>query len=429
MKFVSSFCLALAALLLTAAVLAACGRQDDAQQTPNRSSPPADPAREAMRLATLRRVALANGFVRASELRIPVEQARREVGGLIFDSTIMSLNGDISCRDCHRDEFGSTDGLPNAFGAGAKGIGRERMHSGGEILPRNVLPFWGRGGKGFDTLFWDGRVRLDGARIISQFGDKPPSRDPLIVAAHLPSVEIREMVIDTPDIHERLVQEDVAGAHRLQAELARRFAGDRTIGPKLAAAYGVAPERLTFGEVVDALAAFIRDEFRIRPTKLERFVFDQGTISKDELAGGLLFYGRGRCSACHGGPYFSDLGFHAVAFPQAGFGKNGFGVDEGRYNATLDPKDRFLFRTPPLYNVSKTAPYSHSGSVVRLEDAIVAHFDPLRLVDTAKMSVRARADLYARMGPASREPLPSALSDEEVRQLVAFLRMLDFAQR
>ena len=155
-------------------------------------------------------------------------------------------------------------------------------------------------------------------------------------------------------------------------------------------------------------------------------MFDQGAIDRRELAGGVLFYGRGKCAECHSGPYFSDFGFHAVAFPQAGFGKNGFGIDEGRYNVTLDPADRFLFRTPPLYNVSKTGPYSHSGSVTRIEDAIVAHFDPLRLVDPAAMSMRERADLYARLGPASREPLPTALTDEEVRQLAAFLRMLDF---
>lgn len=79
-----------------------------------------------------------------------------------------------------------------------------------------------------------------------------------------------------------------------------------------------------------------------------------------------------------------------------------------------------------MFNVAKTAPYSHSGSIVRLEDAIVAHFDPLRLIDPQAMSVRERADLFARLGTASREPLPSALTDTEVRELAAFLRTLSF---
>lgn len=183
---------------------------------------------------------------------------------------------------------------------------------------------------------------------------------------------------------------------------------------------------MTFSEIADALSQFIRHEFRMRPTAFERFVFDGGPITDAQLAGGILFYGRGRCASCHTGPYFTDFAFHSVAFPQAGFGKNGFGIDEGRYNATLDPRDRFLFRTPPLHNVTRTAPYSHSGSVTSLDKAIIAHFDPLRLVDTKPMTVRERSDLYVRLGTASRETLPSALTDSEVRQLVAFLTMLEF---
>lgn len=411
-----------AMLLGAALLLAACeARPSDGSRAP------AEPATDTMRMAALRDAAIASGFVRAEALAIPVDPARREAGRLIFASTKMSLNQSISCRDCHLNEFGSTDGLPNAVGAGADGHGVARMaNSEGRILPRNVLPFWGRGSKGFTTFFWDGKVSVEDGKVVSQFGDRAPSSDPMVVAAHLPSVELREMIADTPTVRDTLVTEDVDAAQTVQDELARRFADDAEIGPRLAAAYRLPAGKLAFGHVADALAAFIRDEFRIRPTRLEAFVFDRGPISRTELAGGLLFYGRGRCSFCHSGPYFSDFDFHAVAFPQAGFGKNGFGIDEGRYNVTLDPADRFRFRTPPLYNLSSTGPYSHSGSVVRVEDAIIAHFDPLRLVDTKDMSVRERADLYSRLGPASREPLPSALTDAEVRSLVAFLRMLDF---
>ncbi|MBA4045691.1 MAG: methylamine utilization protein MauG [Erythrobacter sp.] len=379
-----------------------------------------------MRMEVLRRAALANGAARAADLIIPTQPARVEVGRLIFESPKMSLNGAISCRDCHLDEFGSTDGLPNAVGVGGEGKGLERLDSNGRILPRNVLPFWGRGGKGFDTFFWDGRVRKGPDGIVSQFGVKAPSTDPLVVAAHLPSVELREMVEDTPQIRDAYVAEDVSDANSIQRALAQRFADDETIGPRLLQTYGKAKSDVTFSEIADALSQFIRHEFRMRPTAFERFVFDGGPITDAQLAGGILFYGRGRCASCHTGPYFTDFAFHSVAFPQAGFGKNGFGIDEGRYNATLDPRDRFLFRTPPLHNVTRTAPYSHSGSVTSLDKAIIAHFDPLRLVDTKPMTVRERSDLYVRLGTASRETLPSALTDSEVRQLVAFLTMLEF---
>ena len=420
MKFSTSHIFALAVAALIASLAASCSEPEAQSQQAAASS-------DTMRMEALRRAALANGAARAADLIIPTQPARVEVGRLIFESPKMSLNGAISCRDCHLDEFGSTDGLPNAVGVGGEGKGPERLDSNGRILPRNVLPFWGRGGKGFDTFFWDGRVRKGPDGIVSQFGVEAPSTDPLVVAAHLPSVELREMVEDTPQIRDAYVAEDVSDANSIQRALAQRFADDETIGPQLLQTYGKAKSDVTFSEIADALSQFIRHEFRMRPTAFERFVFEGGPITDAQLAGGILFYGRGRCASCHTGPYFTDFAFHSVAFPQAGFGKNGFGIDEGRYNATLDPRDRFLFRTPPLHNVTRTAPYSHSGSITSLDKAIIAHFDPLRLVDTRSMTVRERSDLYVRLGTASRETLPSALTDSEVRQLVAFLAMLEFS--
>ncbi len=421
MRYVFKMVRTPAAVIILAALLSACGDQPTEAKIVSAKS-----GNDGMRLAVLRRAIIDNGFVRAAELEVPTDKGKHEVGKLIFSSSLMSINGSISCKDCHLEQFGSSDGLPNAVGVGGKGAGAERLSSGGRILPRNALPLWGRGGVGFDTFFWDGKVTVTNGRVVSQYGDHAPSQDPLVVAAHLPSVELREMVEDTPEVHAEMVSEDVSSAERIQAALAARFSADPKIGPGLAKSYGVKREELTFNQIGDALASFIRHEFRVRQTNLERFVFNDGSITQSELAGGILFYGRGKCVACHGGPYFSDLSFHAVAFPQLGFGKNGFGVDEGRYNVTLDPSDRFLFRTPPLYNVSKTAPYSHSGSVVSLEDAIISHFDPLRLTNPSKMTLTSRSNLFARLGPASREPLPSALTDQEVRELVSFLRMLDF---
>lgn len=410
----------LAIALATFALATSC---DSA--TPQRTSVSAK-SDDTMRMAVLREAALAAGFSRSDALAVPVSPRRAAVGRKIFDSPLMSINGNISCRDCHLNEFGSSDGLPNAVGVGGTGTGPERMGSPGRILPRNTLPFWGRGSKGFDTFFWDGKVSIEDGEVISQYGSLAPSDDPLIVAVHLPSVELLEMVADTPEVRKKLVSESVSPADTIQGTLVQRFLADPEIGPALIRAYGQQRSKIEFIHLADALASFIRDEFRIRPTRLENFIFSGGEITEDELAGGILFYGRGRCAECHNGPYFSDMSFHAVAFPQAGFGKNGFGVDEGRYNVTLDPRDRFKFRTPPLFNVDRTGPYSHSGSLTSLEDSIFAHFDPLRLYDTRSMDVRERSDLYARLGPAALEPLPAPLQDDEVKQLVAFLRMLSF---
>jgi cytochrome c peroxidase len=131
--------------------------------------------------------------------------------------------------------------------------------------------------------------------------------------------------------------------------------------------------------------------------KNSKFLQNKEEFSEAELKGARLFYGKGACSTCHYGPHFSDFKFHTVPFPQLGFGKNGFGVDFGRYNATFNPNDLYKFRTAPLYNVEKTAPYGHSGSVATIQEAIVAHYDPLSLVQIDKLSQFDRYEFSKRL--------------------------------
>ena len=173
--------------------------------------------------------------------------------------------------------------------------------------------------------------------------------------------------------------------------------------------------------------SFIRDKFRLKETRFHRFVFKGAPLTDKELRGAQLFYGKGRCSTCHSGPYLTDFEFHAVPFPQIGFGKNGFGVDYGRFNITHDPADLYKFRTPPLFNVEKTAPYGHSGSVATMREAVVFHFDPLRGIDPTRMRPLDRHEYFKRLATsAEARVLTGFLDDEEVDSLVVFLKTLTF---
>ena len=376
----------------------------------------------------LRQQIIANGFIPAKDLYVNKDEALIDVGKVIFKSKKLSLNGNIACQTCHLSKFGSADGIPVAAAVGGTGEGPERLLSGAKLLARNTLPFWGRGGPGFNTFFWDGKVDFADGKEISQFGSRPPSDDALVTAAHLPVVEIREMLNDDPFVREHM-QESVDGA----AQMYKAIAGNlRTFEPEashaLASNLKKPLEDLTYTDYARSIAAFIRSEFRIRETKLEGFVTRSEPLSVQEVRGGLIFYGRGRCVTCHYGPYFSDLKFHVVPFPQLGFGKNGFGVDYGRFNVTFDPKDLYKFRTPPLFNVEKTAPYGHSGSVATLQEAIVAHFDPLRLVNTSLMDPLARHEFYKRLALGSETATTVGfLTDTDVDDLVTFLKTLSFA--
>lgn len=383
-------------------------------------------AQSTLRDQTLRDAARSAGVKPLGEINPPVDPAQAAIGARLFESTLLSFNADTSCQTCHIDRFGSADGLPNAIGTGGRGEGAARFAQGGDIVPRNTLPFWGRGSRGFDTFFWDGKVRKTQHGVVSQFLDAPPSSDPLAVAVHLPFVEIRELVVRDARVTGEYQQEDVASANRIYAELIRRIRADAALGPPLARAFDVDVADLAFGHVADAIAAFIRDKFAVRRTAFHAFVYDGGRLSEPAVRGGLLFYGKGRCSSCHSGTLMSDLSFHVMPFPQAGFGRNGFGVDYGRYNVTRNPADLYAFRTPPLINVTRTAPYTHSGSVTDLETMIRLHVDPLSGYNGSTRTIaQRREDLARLLAWQGGAPPPEPLSDGEIRELVAFLKALE----
>lgn len=376
----------------------------------------------------LRNAALANGLLPAKQLFVDTDQHLAALGRTFFESKNLSLNGRIACRTCHLDAFRSGDGLPNAVGIFGAGEGPARAFSEGKIVPRNTLPLWGRGGHGFDVFFWDGKVDFSGPRPLSQFGADVPSSDPLLTAVHLPPVEIREMIDDDADLS-RFKTESPDQATRLYARILTRLVEtERAAMEDLASVLGKPLTEIVFGDVARSIAAFIRSDFRLRDTTFHRFVFGDEQLATDEIQGGLIFYGKGKCVNCHAGPYFSDLRFHAIPFPQIGFGKNGFGIDYGRFNVTFDPSDLYRFRTPPLINVHSTRPYGHSGSLPTLHDAIVAHYDPLRNLNTEAMTTLSRHELYKRMAAVGEDyRLFSVLGDPEVALVIEFLKTLSFS--
>jgi cytochrome c peroxidase len=386
-------------------------------------------AQTQMRESVLREAALENGITPISDLTPQSDPALVEIGRKLFESELLSFNSDTSCRTCHLDEFGSSDGLANAVGTSGVGEGPERMKSGGDIVPRNTLPLWGRGTTGFHTFFWDGKVRKTESGIASQFGPQAPSDDPLIVAVHLPFVEVRELVKRDEDIEQDYLTEEQYSATQIYEVLAQRVRDDDELGRELSSAAAKSVTNLTFLDIATAVAAFIRDDFAVTGTRFHNFVFDDGRLNSDELAGGLIFYGKGQCSTCHNGALFSDLSFHVIPFEQAGFGKNGFGVDYGRYNSTRDPADLYKFRTPPLINVTQTGPYSHSGKYGDLFALISAHIDPLKGLTGSAMTPVERRELVSRIGlwASSNEPI-EPLSDEEIEHIVSFLATLDITR-
>ena len=376
----------------------------------------------------LRKTAIDRGVLPSQNLYDNRDQSLVKLGEIFFNSEKLSLNRNISCKTCHLEEFSSADGIPNAVGVGTKGKGPNRVLSGrGKFIPRNTLPLWGTGGIGFKTFFWDGKVDFLNETKVSPFGDNTPSNDPLVVAVHLPAIEIGEMLVDDSKVKKYKMEttDDALKVYRLVVDKLRKQ--DHKAIKELAMALNKGESEVKFIHIARAIASFIRSEFKIKKTKFEEFLFEGGKLSKNELKGGIIFYGKGKCSNCHDGPYFTDFKFHVIPTPQLGFGKNAFGIDYGRFNVTFQPNDLYRFRTPPLYNVSKTAPYGHSGSAKTLEEVITYHFDPLKFAAIDKMDQLERHEYYKRLSSTSENMLHiSYLTTEEISFLVSFLESLSF---
>jgi cytochrome c peroxidase len=135
---------------------------------------------------------------------------------------------------------------------------------------------------------------------------------------------------------------------------------------------------LSIVQAANALAHFEELAFATRNSRWDSHLAgDNQALSVREKKGALLFFGKGRCVACHNGDTFSDYQFHSVGVIDEDWRIESENRDLGRFNATKAPSDAFKFRTPPLRNVTKTKPYFHNGSEYSLNAVIQQHVAPI----------------------------------------------------
>jgi cytochrome c peroxidase len=136
-------------------------------------------------------------------------------------------------------------------------------------------------------------------------------------------------------------------------------------------------DNMDFAHAANAIAGWIAAVFAFNNTPWDSFLAgNDDALTETQLRGAKAFLGTGRCARCHNGPSLSDGRFHNVAVAQVGpgFGDGPDSRDDfGRMRKTLNPADKYKFRTPPLRNVELTAPYGHDGAIVSLR-AWVDHY-------------------------------------------------------
>jgi len=351
------------------------------------------------------------------------------LGKRLFADARLSSNGAVSCASCHAPDRQFQDGLPVGKGVG---IGRRRTMP---ITATAYSPF----------LFWDGRKdsqwsqalgpmedgaehggnRLQFARVMrmhyqreyeSLFGTLPNLQGLPANASPLGSD-------DEKRAWSRLTDQQRDAINRVFANLGKAIAAyERTV------TYGAS----RFDRYVQAV--------------LEGDRAGQQTLSIREVKGLRLFIGKAQCATCHNGPLLTDQAFHNTGIPPRDPAHPDRGrapatamvrVDEfnclGRYSdaprqacqelsfmAADEPDMVGAFKTPSLRNVALRAPYMHAGQFGTL-DEVVAHYvrAPAAAVGHSEL---------AHDGVAHDNRKPIRLTEEEMRDVVAFLHTLASAE-
>lgn len=259
----------------------------------------------------------------AAEPIAPLPAAPRQdpawvaLGAELFESNILSEDGQVSCKSCHEPTLAFVDGQSLSRPAG-----RSPMAKNTPTL-LNVAHL--------QAFNWDGR-----------FGSLEEHIDALI---------------QNPMVH-GTTWSSLAERLRRDERWSRRFAS-------------VFPDGVTGPNARAALLAFERSLVSPKAPFDRWLAGESDAISSRAAEGYALFKSRG-CVSCHqgalvGGNVFQRLGVIKPYYGEAAEIDEG---DLGRFDVTGRPEDKHVFRVPSLRNVGLTAPYLHDGSLPTLPMAV-----------------------------------------------------------
>ena len=297
----------------------------------------------------------------------PPDDAKAELGKLLFFDGRLSGPGQMSCASCHVAELGWGDGRARSLGHGAHQLTRNTP----SMLNSAFMP----------KLFWDGRA---------------DSLEDLVVAV---LTNIKEMNA-TPDQTVQAVAAIPGYVERFDAVFGK--------------------DSVTLENIAKAMATHIRTVRSEPSSAFDRFLMgDMKQLSDSAIRGMHLFRTDARCVNCHNGPMLTDNRFHDLGLSYYGRKFE----DLGRYEITKDKADVGKFKTPSLRNVGRTAPYMHVGffdlkGVVNMYNAGMA---------TLKRKPEQADDP---LFPTKSERLePLHLNEQDRADLVAFLESLTERRR
>ncbi len=277
-----------------------------------------------------------------------------ELGKMLYFDPRFSLTGTVSCFSCHNVMEGGDDHRPTSIG----------VH--GQIGPRNSPTVWNAAF--LSAQFWDGRA----ATLEDQ------AKGPMVNPIEMGMKDLNSAI------------------DRLKAIPGYQVYFEKVFGKG---------DMINADNAAKAIAAYERT--LITPdSPYDKYVKGDKKALTEQQVRGMETFAQVGCTSCHSGAVFAGPQLPTgqpflMKFPTYADNdyvkKYHFLEDPGRFNTTMEEKDKHLWRVPTLRNLVYTAPYFHNGAVKTLDEAV---------------RVMAKTQLN------------KALTDEQVKNIVAFLQSL-----
>ena len=257
--------------------------------------------------------------VRPIAEQLEYDEAKAELGRILYHDTRLSIDNTVSCASCHDL---STAGVDNK--QYSEGVGGQLGGVNAPTVYNAVYNF---------VQFWDGRAAT------------------LALQAAGPPLNPVEMGCESFD------------------QIIAKLSKDRALTRAFKAVY---PDGWSEANITDAIAQF--EHTLITPnSRFDRYLKGYAeAITAEELEGYNLFK-KYNCATCHVGPILGGQSYELMGQYADYFAARGTELtveDNGRFKETSIERDRHRFKVPGLRNVALTAPYFHDGTEPELKEAV-----------------------------------------------------------
>jgi cytochrome c peroxidase len=338
------------------------------------------------------------------------------LGQKLFFDTRFSSNGEVACATCHVPGKLFQDGIPLSHGVGT--TNRRAM----TIVGTAYSPWF----------FWDGRKDSQWAQALGPMESAVEHGGNRTLYAHLVvknyADEYTALFGPLPDLSNLPMNAGPVADSEAAANWQAMSPADRDAVTRIYVNMGksiAAYERL----LVPGKSRF--DQY------VEAVIKHDGQSAKaiftaDETAGLKLFIGEAHCTNCHNGPLFTNNDFHNTGIPAAKGLPDDVGRFKGAHQVLADE-----FNCLSRYSDAKPEQCAELNFLVAEDDHLIRQFKPPSLRNVAERGPYMDAGQFATLeqvlnhyntapeAPAGHSELkPLKLSEEQLRQIIAFLKTL-----